>query len=342
MVHRSTPQITEESVSRDARSLPRSGFAWALLSGVLWGADGVLLGVALGMTPFPAAPGLSGPLVVAALHDLFGTGWILAFDGITGRLRRLPRSLLTRHGLVLCAAAIIGGPVAMSAYLLGIKYAGAAYTLAIAAGYPAVGAVLSRIFLHEAVTRRGWAGVAVTALGAAIVSYAPSSGEMPRFYLGIALAAIATVGWGIDGVLGIHSMRAIEPIVAGTLRLATSAVVYLVVVLPLAGALGLFTAAFSHPSSLVVLVTAAAGAGSYLTFYLANHLIGASRAMPLNSLYAVWGIVLSIVLTGLHPTVQLVAGVFVAFVGALLVISSAPRAAGDLGEVGTTLPPIAH
>ena len=48
--------------------------------------------------------------------------------------------------------------------------------------------------------------------------------------------------------------------------------------------------------------------------------------MPLNSLYAVWAIVFSVVLFGLHPTTQLVTGVLVTFGGALLVVASAPRA----------------
>ena len=61
--------------------------------------------------------------------------------------------------------------------------------------------------------------------------------------------------------------------------------------------------------------------------------------MPLNSLYAVWAIVFSIVLTGLHPTVQLVAGVLITFGGALLVVSSAPRSDGDLAETEAIFPP---
>ncbi len=75
-----------------------------------------------------------------------------------------------------------------------------------------------------------------------------------------------------------------------------------------------------------MLAASAAGAASYLTYYAANHLVGASRAMPLNSLYAVWAIVFSVVLFGLHPTPQLVTGVLVTFGGAVLVVASAPRA----------------
>ncbi len=320
----------------------RSGLAWALLSGVCWGADGVVLGVALAMAPFLGAAALVAPLAAAALHDVLATGWMVAFNAATGRLRQLPRSLATRQGLILCAAAVIGGPIAMSGYLFGIKYAGAAYALALSATYPAVGAVLSRIFLREHVSRRGWLGIAVTVTGAVIATYTPPAGDMPHFYLGIGLAAVATVGWGVEGVLAIHAMKAVEPVVAGTLRMATSAVIYLVVVLPLAGGLGVFAAAFRSTSLWLVLGAAVAGAASYLTYYAANHLVGASRAMPINSLYAVWAIVFSIVLTGLHPTVQLVAGVLITFAGAVLVVSGAPKVDGDLDENEAIFPPAAR
>jgi drug/metabolite transporter (DMT)-like permease len=326
-------------LSPTQHSLPRSGFVWAVLSGVFWGADGVILGVALTMAPFVGAAALIAPLAVATLHDGLASGWMLGYNAATGRLRSLPRGLLSRHGLVLCAAAVIGGPVAMSGYLFGIKYAGAAYAMAISATFPAVGALLSSIFLGETVTRRGWAGVAVTVAGAIIVTFTPPAGAAPLFYLGIALAAVATFGWGIEGVLAIHAMKRIEPVVAGTLRMTTSFLVYVLVVLPLVGGLGVFAAAFRGPSFWVVLAAAAAGAASYLAYYAANHLVGASRAMPLNSLYAVWAIVFSIALTGLHPTAQLVAGVLITFGGAVLVVSSGPRTESSETEPEVVFPP---
>ena len=77
-------------------------------------------------------------------------------------------------------------------------------------------------------------------------------------------------------------------------------------------------------------------------YYAANHLVGASRAMPINSLYAVWAIVFSIVLTGLHPTFQLVAGVLITFAGAVLVVSGAPKVDGDVDENEAIFPPAAR
>ena len=165
---------------------------------------------------------------------------------------------------------------------------------------------------------------------------------MPHFYLGHRPRRDRHAGVGIEGVLAIHAMKAVEPVVAGTLRMATSAFVYVVVVLPLVGGLRVLGSAFGSASLWVVLGASAAGAASYLTYYAANHLVGASRAMPINSLYAVWAIIFSVVLTGLHPTVQLVAGVLVTFAGAVLVVSGAPKVDGGLDEKEAIFPPSAR
>jgi drug/metabolite transporter (DMT)-like permease len=306
--------------------LPRIGFVWGFLSGMMWGLDGVMLGVVLTMAPFVGASTVYAPLVVACVHDGLATGWMLAYDGVTGKLRRLPHTVGTRRGLIICAAALLGGPMAMSGYLFGIKFAGAAYTMAISATFPAVGAVLSRIFLRERISLPAWMGVALTVLGAVVVTYTPPEGDAPRFYLGIALALLATLGWGIEGVLAIHSMEVIDSAVAGTIRLATSFLVYLVVALPLTRGLRMFVAAFDSRSFWTLVLASAAGAGAYLTYYTANHLIGASRAMPLNAMYALWAILFGIVITGLHPTWQLETGVLVMLTGAVFVVRGAPRA----------------
>jgi drug/metabolite transporter (DMT)-like permease len=318
--------ITISSPRQSTHGLPRIGFVWGFLSGMMWGLDGVMLGVVLTMAPFVGASTVYAPLVVACVHDGLATGWMLAYDGVTGKLRRLPHTVGTRRGLIICAAALLGGPMAMSGYLFGIKFAGAAYTMAISATFPAVGAVLSRIFLRERISLPAWMGVALTVLGAVVVTYTPPEGDAPRFYLGIALALLATLGWGIEGVLAIHSMEVIDSAVAGTIRLATSFLVYLVVALPLTRGLRMFVAAFDSRSFWTLVLASAAGAGAYLTYYTANHLIGASRAMPLNAMYALWAILFGIVITGLHPTWQLETGVLVMLTGAVFVVRGAPRA----------------
>jgi len=305
--------------------MPRIGFVLALTSGMMWAIDGVVLGVVLGMTPFVGGPALSAPLTVAGLHDLAAGVWMLVFDGATGRLSEVRRLFVTRHGVVIWLAALCGGLIAMSGYLYGIRFAGAAYALAISATFPAVGAALAAVFLRERITRRGWLGVFVTIAGAVIVTYAPPEGSPEHFYLGIGLAFLATFGWGVEGVLAIHAMEVIDAAVAGTIRMITSVVVYFVLVIPLVGGYGMAWQALTSPSLAVLALGAAAGAGAYLAYYAANHLVGAGRAMPLNATYALWGILLGVVFAGLTPTWQLVAGAVVTIAGAVLVVSGAPR-----------------
>jgi drug/metabolite transporter (DMT)-like permease len=305
--------------------LPRIGFVSGFASGVMWGLDGVVLGVVLGMAPFVGGSAVAAPLAVAGLHDTASCLWMLLFDASTGRLERLRRLFASRRGMVIWLAALFGGPLAMSGYVYGIRFAGAAYTLAISATFPAVGALLAAVFLRERVTRLGWLGVAVTITGAVLVSYTPPEGSPEHFYLGIGLALLATFGWGVEGVLAIHSMEVIDAAVAGTIRMATSMIIYFAIVIPLTGGYGLVVEALQTPDTVLVLTLGAiAGAGAYLTYYAANHLIGASRAMPLNAMYALWAILFGIVFTGLQPTWQLVLGVLVTLCGAVLVVRAAP------------------
>ena len=310
-----------------ASGLPRIGFVSGIASGMMWGLDGVVLGVVLGMAPFAGGSAVMAPLAVAGLHDAAAFLWMLVFDGATGRLGQLLRLFATRRGMVIWLAALFGGPIAMSGYVYGIRFAGAAYTLAISATFPAVGALLAAVFLRERVTRVGWLGVFVTIAGAILVTYTPPEDSPEHFYLGIGLALLATFGWGVEGVLAIHSMEVIDAAIAGTIRMATSVVIYFVVVIPVTGGYALVLEAL-HATSLGVLVLGAiAGAGAYLTYYAANHLIGASRAMPLNAMYALWAILFGVAFTGLEPTWQLVAGVLMTLVGAVLVVNGAPRPA---------------
>jgi drug/metabolite transporter (DMT)-like permease len=305
--------------------LPPIGYVSGLASGVLWGLDGVVLGVVLGMAPFAGGSAVSAPLAVASLHDAAAFLWMLAFDGATGHLGQLRRLFASRRGMVIWLAALFGGPIAMSGYVYGIRFAGAAYTLAISATFPAVGSLLAVVFLHERVTRVGWLGVFVTIAGAILVTYTPPEGAPEHFYLGIACALLATFGWGVEGVLAIHSMEVIDSAVAGTIRMATSVVIYFAVVIPLTGGYGIIWEALQAPSLGVLALGAIAGAGAYLTYYAANHLIGASRAMPLNAMYALWAILFGVVFTDLRPSWQLVLGVLVTFAGAILVVNAAPK-----------------
>lgn len=305
----------------------KRGLLLGALSGAFWGLDGVLLGLALLMSPFSDASSslFIAPLVGACVHDGGAAFWLFLHNVRAGRGRELLRSLRVRPGLIVCLAAVMGGPVAMSAYLLGIRFAGTAYVLAITAIYPALGAVFAMLFLREKVSVRAWVGIATCIAGSFVVGYAPPAGnEMPYFYWGIALAVLAALGWALEGVVSAYAMDLLDPEVAINIRQATSFVVYLVGVLPAVGGMLVLRRTIASASGALLLLTAFCGAISYLCWYKAMNMTGVSRAMALNITFALWGIVFGVVLADLRLTPTLVAGAVLVAFGAMLVVAN-PR-----------------
>ena len=279
---------------------PRSGLAWAVLSGVCWGADGVVLGVAFTMAPFLGAAALVAPLAVAALHDGLATGWMVAFNGATGRLRAVAAQPRQPAG---------PGPVRGGDHRRPHRHVRLPVRHQVRRRRPTPwrsarptrpSAPCSRASsCASSVTRRGWAGVGVTVAGAVDRHVHAAVGRraalLPRHRLGVRR----------DPGLG-HRGRARDPRDADDRARGRRDAAHGDLVRRLhrgRPAAGRRPAACSPPRSRstsfwLVLGASVAGAASYLTYYAANHLVGASRAMPLNSLYAVWAIVFSVVLLG--------------------------------------------
>ncbi|MBF0363745.1 MAG: DMT family transporter [Oligoflexia bacterium] len=303
----------------------KTGLLYGALSGAFWGLDGVLLGVALALVPFTDSnyAVYVAPLVGACMHDGFAAFWLFLYNLFTGRARELLRSVSTKPGMIVCLAALFGGPLAMSGYLMGIQFAGSAYTMSITAMYPALGTIFAMIFLKERVSVRAWAGIVTCIIGSLIVGYTPPSGDAyPHFYLGIAFALIPTLGWALEGVISTYVMDLLDPAVAINIRQGTSFVVYFFAIMPLIAGFVLFKDAFIVKSGTVLLVTALSGSISYLFWYRAMNMTGVGRAMTLNITYALWSIVFGVFITDLKLNAYLITGAVVITVGALLVVAN--------------------
>ncbi|WP_421903651.1 DMT family transporter [Maridesulfovibrio sp.] len=302
----------------------KKGLFWALLSGITWGFDGVILAMAFGIAAFAdESLWLLAPLTVAGLHDCFSAFWLLVYNMITGRMKELGRTLRSKPARLVMLGALFGGPVAMSSYFLGAKFAGAAYVMPITALYPAVASVFASIFLKERICKRAWVGLVMCIVGGIVIGYTPPEGAVgSEFYLGIMLALIATFGWGIEGVLATSGMDFLDPAVALNVRQLTSAFVFLTVVLPLAGGWDLIVPALTSNLHWVFPVAAFAGALSYLCWYRAMNMTGVSRAMAINITYSLWGIFFSALLTEIEITKSLLVGAAIITVGMVMVVGN--------------------
>jgi len=300
------------------------GLIWALMSGMLWGLNGVILDQGLRRGPFEgSALWLLAPLTAAAMHDTLAAFWCLAFNGFTGRIREIGRSLFTRPGLMICMGALFGGPLGMGGYIVGLKLAGPAYVLPITSLYPAVASALAMVFLKERIGLRSWMGLACCVAGAIIVGYSPpQAGPGGDFTLGIGMALLATIGWGTEGVFCTSGMDLLDPSVALNIRQMVSSTVYLAVLLPLLGGWFVLGDALATPSALIILLAAGLGAASYMLWYRAMNMAGVSRAMAINVTYALWGILFSALFTDTPITPSLTVGAVVITVGMILVVGN--------------------
>lgn len=276
-------------------------------SGALWGLDTVILAIALALNPF--ATDAHASLVSAALHDAICALILLIFMAMRGRLKDTWRAIHTRSGRAVMVAALLGGPIGMSGYLLAIDQIGAGYTAIISTFYPALGTALAVLVLKERMRPRQVIALAV-AIGAIIATSYTSTSVSGSALWGVLGALAAVVGWGCEAVILAWGMRddAVDNETALQIRETTSGLTYLVLVVPLGGALSSTGQALTSPGAMgLVALAAAAGTASYLFYYKAIDLLGAARAMALNISYSAWAVLFAFLLQSIVPApVQIV------------------------------------
>ena len=301
------------------------GKRYGIFSGALWGLDTVVLAIALGMAPFLDFG--QSALAGAVLHDVACAVILVVYMAVRGRLKDTAAALRTRPGKSVIAAALLGGPIGMSGYLIAIDNIGPGLTAIISTFYPALGTLLAFILLKERMAPRQIVALLV-ALGA-IVAVGWSATSEPigggNAILGVVGALACVIGWGSEAVILTWGMRdeAVDNEVALQIRETTSAVVYLFIVAPIAGVFGFTLQSLAHLSAGVVALAGLAGTASYLFYYKALSAIGASRGMALNISYSAWAIIFALMLPpNTIPTLTQVICCVVILVGTVLAATS--------------------
>ncbi|SFN57560.1 DMT family transporter [Proteiniclasticum ruminis] len=301
-----------------------------LLAGLLWGLDTVILGIALARTPFVSteAAVFLAPFVSTFIHDFFSSLWMLLYTGVRGEFSNVLRALRSKSGKFIVLAALIGGPVGMTGYVLSIKYIGAAYTAIISSLFPAVGALFSYIFLKEKMKPYQLIGLFVSIGGVIALGYTPGGSDTSNLVLGFLFAILCVVGWAAEAVIIAYGLK--DPQISDSqalqIRQLTSALFYAVIILPVLGGWLLSTEVLASSTMPVILLSAFFGTASYLFYYKAIGKIGASKAMALNITYCAWAVVFGVII--LQQTVSLRDIVL-----GLVIIAGSLIAAADLKEL---------
>ena len=276
---------------------------FGITAGVTWALETISLGIALAMTPFVSTEQaiFLAPFVSTFIHDFCSAIWATIYNGVRGNLGRVWHAAFgTKGGKFVMLAAVIGGPIGMTGYVMAVNYMGASIGAVASAIFPAIGAILAYIFLKEKMQWYRWVFLVATLLGVYGLSYSPDI-DVKNFWLGLIGALMCAFGWGIEAVILAKCMQ--DPDVkdeyALQIRQTTSALVYGVVLLPILRGWGFTVSLFTSGTGWLLPTIALAAffaTLSYLCYYKAISSIGASKSMALNVTYAAWAILFTVVI----------------------------------------------
>lgn len=276
-----------------------AGITWAIETALLWGA--------LSLSPLSEAAFLA-PLVATFLHDLCSAIFATAYNGVRGNAKKVWDAFKTKSGKWVAIAAIIGGPIGMTGYVMCLNYMGIMGAVA-SAIFPAIGTVLAYFFLKEKMKWYQWCFLIITLCGVLALGITPDMATS-NFWLGFIGALMCSFGWGIEAVILAKSMKdgEVTDEQALQIRQTTSALFNGIIMIPLVSlfvgnhdilggwkfSVTLFDFEATGWIIPAIVIAGLFATVSYLFYYKAINQIGAAKAMALNVTYVAWGIVFSI------------------------------------------------
>lgn len=308
----SAPAGALEAKRKMEKSFRIKGIFIALMSGFLYGGYTAFMtqGMATGVWGdwYGAGTALSAFALVytlsaagAAVNDICSAIWSIIYAAIIGRLGDFGRSLRSKPGKILIVAAIIGGPLASTAYVVGLQMAGS-IIIPIAALNAAIGAIIGRIIYKQVLSGGMIVGI-VICFGAAVLigstGFESGIGFSATMIIGIIAGFLAALGWGIEGAVGGYACCMVDYEVAIVIRQCTSGLVngvILVSILSMIGGDGIGSglslvgqALVDTPSIWMFVVGGVFASFSFKFWYKGASMCGAALGMGCNGTYAFWG-----------------------------------------------------
>lgn len=279
----------------------KKGIIYGNLSGLTWGADTVFLGLLLTMSPFINTELYLaiGFVIAAFFHDMSSSIFMIGYMKKNKSIKKAIKVIFTKPGLIIIIASLMGGPIGMTGYLMGIKYAGPAYSATFSAIYPALGAFLAHFLLKEQLCKRAWLGILIGIIGIIGLGYTPiNTLDYPEFRKGMFFIIVCVIGWALESVIIAYGMKRgdIKPEIAMFIRQTTSFLVYGILIVPLISGEQLVREIFKTKMVFLIAIVAISGTVSYLLWYRSIEMIGSARATALNVTYMIWAIIFQILI----------------------------------------------
>lgn len=285
-------------------------------------------------------------VTILAIVDLLVGIIITGYNFATGRgFREYKRMLKLKISWMMLLSALVSGPLATGCALTAANFCGITYSTVVLSLTPILTAFAARIFFKENINSRMFFGIVIALVGAIIASWIKPEG-VSNFYLGIALAACAPIGYVIEGMASTYAADIIDPMVGvGFYRSICSGILGIIIVIIVTAFYGntsiLWTVISSiftnHKILFYMMIMAIFASLDYVGAYQAFNKCGPTRAGAVIYTMPVWSIPIGMMLAaiGIYPytvTITGIIGAVVVVIGLLFVIAK-PSDLFNLREV---------
>ena len=245
----------------------------------------------------------------AAINDTISAVWAIIIAAMKGKLGDFFRTATTRPGRLIALAALAGGPIASTAYVVSLQLAGS-IVIPITALCPAVGAILSRILYKQKLTARTILGIAICFGATVMIASTGMGGDVPDGLIaGMVVAFIAALGWGVEGCVAGYATCMVDYEIGITIRQITSGLTNLILLVPVFGILSgggiglsfdlLGKAVTDGHAMIWFIVSGFLSVYCYNLWYKGNSMCGTALGMATNATYSFFSPLCAWVLLGL-------------------------------------------
>ncbi|MFX0547803.1 hypothetical protein ACOAKC_00570 [Hathewaya histolytica] len=264
-----------------------------------------------------------------AINDTCSAVWSLLYAGVKGKFGDFLRCINTKPGRIMILAALIGGPIAGTAYVIALQMAGS-IVVPISALCPAIAAILGKVLYKQELNKRMAFGILICVCASFLIGSTGFAGEVSsKTLLGIAIAVIAALGWGFEGCVAGYGSAMIDPEIGICIRQVTSGISNLFILVPVFGIMAggvnisvdLAVQAFtSGPAMVWFAVSGLLSFVTFMTWYAANSMCGAGLGTACNGTYSFFGPLFCLLVLGVYGGMDGWSLPVVAWIGAVIMM----------------------
>jgi drug/metabolite transporter (DMT)-like permease len=250
-------------------------------------------------------------ILLCLVNAIIDTLILFIWNGALGKLGELKRTFVEfkAANIYFVYAGICGAGAVFGTYVAA-QFLNPGFAAVAGVLYALVGTIMSVLYLHQKVTKRGYIAVIIMIIGAFVLFAGTIFGgaESANMTLGVIGGAMCAICWGLEGTFAGKALDYCEPDCGIQLRFFWEMVLWIIVCVVIACCgVPIFSTIGSIVTDpyilLVVILLGFSFAWCYVTWYKSFPFIGVARGQAIGSLYAACSIIFMVLFFGVDNAI---------------------------------------